>query len=273
MLTGLHDAQQQSLVVAEAGGLAAAVNKAAAAAGSVKAMEVSPAHQRSPASALDALLDAAASAWAQDCSPSGTTPCLTASLAAAASHPVTDGGITTTRQAGCAKGSQAGNHRSPAKAEKSPAGAEAGPASTGQADIGSAHAKGTPISARPNHTASRGSIAGPVPDTATVPEGGSPAAASALQAQAGAFSQDASLAAAPDAGRIAGTSPQPDAGQPAEAPSVAHFPFPTFSGLAFMVQNTASWQPQGIADEPERRELAASLKRLGREITSPCKRR
>ena len=257
-------------MAAEAGELAAAVDSAAAAAGSVKAGEVSPAHQRPAASAMDALLDAVASAWPQDFLPSSTSPCATASPVAAANHSAAGGRITTTGQAGSANGRQAGSNRCSAKAEESPAGAEAG---TGPAATGSACAEGKPISARPDHTASPGLNAGPVAVGAAVPQGGAPAAANALQAQAGAIYKATSPTAAPDAGRVAGTAPQPDAGQPPQGPPVAHFPFPTFSGLAFMVQHVASWLPRGVADEPQQQELAASLNRLGREINMPRKRR
>ena len=261
--------------MAEARELATAVTDAAAAAGSVKAMEVSPTHQRHAASALDALLDAAASAWAQDFLPSSASPCPIANAAAAASYRAPGGRMTTTGQADSAKGTQVGNHRYSAKAEESPAGAEAG---TGQAAIDSAYAEGKTISQRPDQAASTGPTVGPVPAAAAVPQVGAPAAANApgdapLHAQAGAFFHTTPPTAAPDAGRIAGTAPQPDAGQPSQVPPAASLPFPTFSGLAFMVQHTASWLPQGFADEPQQREFAASLKRLGRELNKPRKRR
>ena len=268
MQTGLCHAKMESLMAAEAGELAAAVDQAAA--GSVKAMEVAPAHQRPATSGLAALLEAAASAWGQDLPPSGTRPCPIASPGAAASHPATGGKTTTAGQAGSAKESQAGITMCLATAEKSPAGAETG---TGQAASGSAHAEATTISARPGHTASPGPTVGPVPAAAAVPQGGAPAVANALQAQAGAFSQAIFSNAALYAGGTAGIAPQPDAGQPAQVPPVPPFPFPAFSGLAFMVQHTASWLPQGIADEAQRQEFAASLQKLGKDLDKPRKHR
>ena len=112
-----------------------------------------------------------------------------------------------------------------------------------------------------------------LPAAAAVPQGGAPAVANALQAQAGEFSQATFSNAALDAGGIAGIAPQPDAGQPAQAPPVPPFPSPAFSGLAFIVQHTASWLPQGIANEAQRQEFAASLQRLGKDLNKPRKRR